>query len=185
MGPRKSENNARNNLIKQFVIRFSIFLGSWLILSELFPQWVMETDNAITHFITYSSAGLQNILHGTHVTIGSPKMQMPWCLIDNHHQVVRIGGACNGRDLLLFFIVFLWSLPIGTFENKMLFSFIGIISIFIFNILRIYGLFQVALIAPAFFEFLHKYLFQTFMYLDMYILWRWYIKFSQRQNATA
>lgn len=172
-------------MIKQFVIRFSLFLGSWLILSELFPQWVMATDNAITHFITYSSAGLQNLLHGTHVTVGSPKTQMPWCLVDNNLQVVRIGGACNGRDLLLFFVVFLWSLPIGTFENKMLFSFLGIISIFIFNILRIYGLFQVALVAPDFFDFLHKYLFQTFMYIDMYILWRWYIKFSQRQYAVA
>ncbi|MCL9980388.1 MAG: exosortase/archaeosortase family protein [Bacteroidia bacterium] len=158
-------------------------LGIWLIISNLFPTGVMRMDDAITHFITYSSAILQNTLHGTHVTVGSPKMNMPWCLVENQQQVVRIGGTCNGRDLLMFFIIFLWSLPLGDFMDKMVFSFIGIISIFVFNILRIYGLFQVALVAPEFFQFLHKYLFQSFMYLDMYILWRWYIKYSNRQHA--
>lgn len=159
-------------------------MGIWLIISTLFPAWVMRLDEAITHFITYASAILQNAIHGTHVTVGGPKTNMPWSLVENDCQVVRIGGACNGRDLLLFFIVFLWALPMGNFEDKMAFSFLGIISIFVFNILRIYGLFQVALVAPEFFQFLHKYLFQSFMYLDMYILWRWYIKFSTKPHVT-
>lgn len=158
-------------------------LGIWLLISSLFPKWVVRIDDAITHFITYSSAFLQNKIHGTHVTVGGPHVNLPWSLIENNRQVVGIGGACNGRDLLLFFVVFLWSLPLGDFEDKMAFSFLGIISIFIFNILRIYGLFQVALVAPEFFQFLHKYLFQSFMYLDMYILWRWYIKYSIKSNV--
>lgn len=102
----------------------------------------------------------------------------PWCLIDNNLSVVRIGDACNGRNLLVLYLSFLLAIPIGEFENKMVFAIIGVVFILLMNVLRIYGLFQVALIAPEFFQFLHKYLFQTFIYIDMFILWRGYLHFE-------
>jgi exosortase/archaeosortase family protein len=124
------------------------------------------------------SAYLQNWIHGTHITVGGPHTQEAWCLIDNNLSVVRIGDACNGRNLVVLYLSFLLAIPIGEFENKMVFAIIGVVFILLMNILRIYGLFQVALIAPEFFQFLHKYLFQTFIYIDMFILWRGYLHFE-------
>lgn len=170
-----------------FIIRFTIFWIIWWLAEWIFPKGLQKIDGGITHFVTYMSAYLQNWIHGTHITVGGPHTQEPWCLIDKNLSVVRIGDACNGRNLIVLYLSFLLSIPIGEFENKMVFAIIGVVFIFLMNILRIYGLFQVALIAPEFFQFLHKYLFQTFIYIDMFILWRGYLHFEIKkvmQNQT-
>lgn len=158
-----------------FISRFAIFWIIWWSTEEMFPTALSKIDGAITHFVTYAAALFQNWIHGTHITVGGPHTLEPWCLIENNLSVVRIGDACNGRNLIILYLSFLLSIPIGDFENKMVFAITGVLFILLMNILRIYALFQVALIAPDFFQFLHKYLFQSFIYFDMFILWRSYL----------
>lgn len=165
----------RQQPVGVFIIRFSIFWIIWWIAEGLFPSGLQKIDGGITHFVTYMAALMQNWIHDTHITVGGPHTQEPWCLINNNLSVVRIGDACNGRNLVVLYLSFLLSIPIGDFENKMVFAITGVVFILLMNILRIYGLFQVALIAPQFFQFLHKYLFQSFIYIDMFILWRSYL----------
>jgi exosortase/archaeosortase family protein len=165
----------RQQPVGLFILRFSIFWIIWWLAEWIFPSELEKIDGGITHFVTYMSAYLQNWIHGTTVTVGGPHTQEPWCLISQNSSVVRIGDACNGRNLIVLYLSFLLSIPIGDFENKMVFAITGVVFILLMNILRIYGLFQVALTAPQFFQFLHKYLFQSFIYFDMFILWRSYL----------
>ena len=171
-------NTIQQQPVGKFIIRFAIFWMIWWLAEWIFPAGLQKIDGGITHFVTYMSAYLQNWIHGTNITVGGPHTMEPWCLIDNNLSVVRIGDACNGRNLLVLYLSFLLAIPIGEFENKMVFAIIGVVFILLMNVLRIYGLFQVALIAPEFFQFLHKYLFQTFIYIDMFILWRGYLHFE-------
>jgi exosortase/archaeosortase family protein len=170
-----------------FIKRFTFFWIIWWLAEWIFPTGLQNIDGGITHFVTYMAAYIQNGFHGTQITVGGPHTQEPWCLIQNNLSVVRIGDACNGRNLIVLYLSFLLSIPIGDFENKMVFAITGVIFILLMNILRIYGLFQVALTAPEFFKFLHKYLFQSFIYFDMFILWRSYLalEIKTKQSALA
>lgn len=172
----------KDPLVRKFILRFAFFWLIWWISEWFFPGWLIYIDDAITQFVTVSAALIQNAIHGTNITVGGPHSKEPWCLIDNDISVVRIGNACNGRNLVVLYVSFLLALPLGGFENKVLFALIGIFFILLMNILRIYGLFQVALTAPYFFQFLHKYLFQTFIYIDMYLLWRGYLHFETKRR---
>ncbi|MBS1640654.1 MAG: archaeosortase/exosortase family protein [Bacteroidetes bacterium] len=97
----------------------------------------------------------------------------------NKKKAVRVGDGCNALELYVIYMCFLiafWK----NWKDFILFSIIGVISIFIINTLRIAGLGWVSLYAKKWFEFLHGYAFKIIVYTQIILLWILYAKKGEK-----
>ncbi|MEQ8471347.1 MAG: archaeosortase/exosortase family protein [Marinoscillum sp.] len=88
----------------------------------------------------------------------------------NNLQSVFIGHPCNGLELHALFIGFLLISP-GTVLKKVLYTCVGVMLIFLANIVRVYLLGFNYVNNPSTFEFNHKYTYLGLVYLLIFILW--------------
>jgi exosortase/archaeosortase family protein len=106
-----------------------------------------------------------------------------WSVYENGESKVFIGDACNARNIFFLYIGFLVSIPMGTSKRKIQYLVIGLLLIFLFNVIRVFLLFLLAANMPAIFEFTHKYLFQISIYVLLFYLWHRYLTpFSQSES---
>lgn len=83
--------------------------------------------------------------------------------------LVFIDDSCNGLRLYVLFVAFY--LALNHFRQSIRWIFLGVIGIFMFNVLRVFALTMLALHQPEFLEFNHKYTFVVLVY--SWILWVW------------
>lgn len=96
---------------------------------------------------------------------------------------VWIGGPCNGITLMFLFAIFVVSYP-GQLKKKLWFIPLGVLIIYIVNIIRIIILSIIALKAPQYLEFNHTYTFTFITYGIVFLLWMiWVNKFSEKTNG--
>ncbi len=84
--------------------------------------------------------------------------------------VVNVYEGCNAINVSILFIAFLFAYK-GSFTRTLMFSIIGLISIYLFNLLRVSGLFLVALYFPDHLYLMHKFVFTGVMYAFVFGLW--------------
>lgn len=83
---------------------------------------------------------------------------------------VFIGNPCNGLELHALFLGFLLISP-GAVWKKILYSCLGILLIFLANIVRVYLLGFNYVNNPSTFEFNHKYTYLGLVYVLIFVLW--------------
>lgn len=101
-------------------------------------------------------------------------------LLLNGNIVVNVYEGCNAINVSILFIAFLFAYK-GSFKRTLIFSFIGLISIYLFNLLRVSGLFLVALYFPNHLYLMHKFVFTGVVYAFVFLLWFiWVYKINHR-----
>jgi len=96
-------------------------------------------------------------------------------LLVNGKYVARIVEGCNAISLIILFMVFL--LAFWKFSRPVLrFLVMGILSIFILNVLRIDLLGYILYAYPAYQDFWHKVVFPGIIYSWIVLLWIFFIK---------
>lgn len=158
------------------VIRFVVlFLGSYLALSVLysfylktsvsggyFPDYitnlVARQTSAILESFGYATVLYENIArHGVFLTIK-----------DNY--TVNIVEGCNSISVIILFVSFIIAFAEG-FKKTFLFLLIGMVLIYIVNLLRL-ALLVVALYKyPEYQDMLHSVLFPAAIYGMVFLLW--------------
>jgi len=83
--------------------------------------------------------------------------------------LVFIDDSCNGLRLYVLFVAFY--LALNHFRQSIGWIFLGVIGIFVFNVLRVFGLTMLAIYQPEYLDFNHKYTFVVLVY--SWILWVW------------
>lgn len=161
-------------------LRFTILFLSITLSVYFFHQWYLLPDGRMDNFLNHvlSLASLKTLqLFGveSHLRI------VPYEPVANHYLYLRneamvfIGSACNGFLLYVLFGCFIL-LNVGIWWQKLLFVSVGIISIFILNVLRIIALLYTLVIDPNLFEINHHYVFSFIVYGFIFLFWRFWLK---------
>lgn len=104
-------------------------------------------------------------------------------LMLNGNVVVNVYEGCNAINVSILFIAFLFAYK-GTFNRTLVFSVAGLISIYLFNLLRVSGLFLVALYFPNHLYLMHKFVFTGVIYAFVFGLWFiWVTKINHKEHG--
>jgi exosortase/archaeosortase family protein len=122
---------------------------------------------------------LDHIFHLNHTTEG----QTIWVLTnDNHWGFVGVSPGCTSLKQWIHWIFIMVLFP-GPWRHKLWYIPLGIIVIHFVNLVRIVGLSVSLLHWSQHFHFLHTYIFKTFFYFMIFLLWViWAEKFSLKNT---
>jgi exosortase/archaeosortase family protein len=160
--------------------RFFALLVSIYLFMYFFHQWYILPDGRIDNFLNHvlSETSLQVLQF---FGIASSLKIVPYvpiasyCLYLGEEAMVFIGSPCNGFLLYVLFACFIL-LSGGEWWRKLLFVSVGIIGIFILNVLRVIALLYTLSVAPKLFEINHHYVFSFIVYVFIFLLWRFWLK---------
>jgi exosortase family protein XrtF len=156
------------------------FIGFYIILNTIYGVFI-EFYNPRIDPITYSisrqtelilSAFFENI----QLTISEYKPTVALKL--NGEIVINVFEGCNSINVMIVFIVFVISF--SSIKKGVPFILLGLLLIYIMNLLRVILLFWVAFSYPNSLYFFHKYLFTGIIYIVVFGLWYKWIKISAR-----
>ena len=94
-----------------------------------------------------------------------------------NRRTLSIADVCNGLELIVLYLGFIICFPAGS-SRKLVFAGIGIILIYICNVLRCSSLVLIYLHYPAFLYFSHHYVFTFLVYAFIFCLWYVFTKKS-------
>ncbi len=168
---------SENKQIIHFFAKALLMYLAWFVAYDLYLRENGLADSWLTNTVTDHSISILRLLgfDATH-TYG----------FNTHHQVsienikmLGISNACNGQVLYPLFAGFVIATP-GFWKNKLVMVLIGIVSIYIVNILRIVFLIIIRYYKPEYLAFNHKYTFVILVYSFIFFLWIfWVNKFSR------
>jgi exosortase/archaeosortase family protein len=99
---------------------------------------------------------------------------------ENHLGIIDSAGfiisaPCNGLDLFYLYLAFFIAVP-GKWKLKAIFSVLGLIIIYVFNVFRLGFLAYISKYHYNWFNFHHSYTFTLIMYVVIFLLWYLYMK---------
>ncbi len=176
----------QEQLIKKWAIRAVVVY----VLFFLLNSWVFTTGNKLdqwlTEFTAASSGKLAKWVIPDQNRISLANQTGGATLYYQNNSYVFVGDGCNARDIFFLYIGFLVSIPLGNTHRKLGYLGFGILLIWVFNIVRVFLLLMVANHMPAFFDFIHKYLFQVSIYILLLVLWHYYLlPFGANKNPSV
>jgi exosortase family protein XrtF len=160
------------------VLRFlAVLLITYVGMNALYGLWIASYGNRpdpLTDLVTRQSGYMLYVL-GEHTTI-RPKPGRPAIVIEKDSRpVISVFEGCNSINVMIVFLTFV--LAMGGQQKKMIpFLVVGFLSIYTVNLLRIMGLYAVAVYRPTYFYYTHKYAFTGIIYLWVMVLWWWWME---------
>jgi exosortase family protein XrtF len=155
----------------------AIFVGLYLCLNILYGLWISSCNpqvDPVTAIVTKRSSTLLNLLGEE--TNTQPKESSPSVSILNPSGVViNVFEGCNGINVMIVFVSFLFAFG-GKRKKIIWFLPMGIIIIYLANLIRVMTLYYVAEYWAAYFYYLHKYVLTAFLYLLVFVLWWFWIE---------
>lgn len=153
-----------------------IFLAKYLVLYVGLNSgyaWYVESyrpnTDPVTKMVTDHSAFIISLFdEGVHAEEIRASSNVP--IMKGSETVIEVYEGCNSINVMLVFIAFV----VAFWANwKVLLPYLGagLIIIYFVNLLRIVGLYLVALKFPEALYFLHKFLFTGIIYLIVFALW--------------
>ena len=110
---------------------------------------------------------LQNIFHLNHTTDG----QTIWVVTNNGGWgYVEVSPGCTSLKQWMHWVFIMLLFP-GPWKHKLWYIPAGIIVIHFVNVIRIIGLSLLLVPWSAHFNFLHDYIFKTFFYFMIFVMW--------------
>lgn len=167
---------------KPFLIFVSIFFLTYIVLTLLYKFYLNSYQNedldAVTIITGRNSEQLLKLFnYDVSITKSS---QNPWQdIVLNGKLVARITEGCNAVSVMILFVAFVAAFS-GNFKKTLLFVILGLISIYILNVIRISLLIILVYNFPQYTRFLHGTFFPLMIYGYVFILWIFWInRFSK------
>ncbi|GAA4013974.1 archaeosortase/exosortase family protein [Hymenobacter fastidiosus] len=152
--------------LRRFLVLAVVLYGVWFLGYE---QWLAldgRLDAALSANITAASARALR-LFGFEASVASAD---PYMLLLNRQEVVHVGNPCNGLVLYALFTGFVLAFP-GPVRRKLWFIPLGILAIYLLNIIRVGGLALNHLYYHESVDFNHHYTFTFVVYGCIFLLW--------------
>ncbi len=93
----------------------------------------------------------------------------------NKKRVAYVDDGCNGLELMVGFIGFIFCLP-SALKRKVKYLILGLLTIYCLNILRCSGLIYINLYYQPYFDLAHRYWLKGAMYSVVFIIWMLYLR---------
>jgi len=157
-----------------FLLRF---LGIYVLGNVLYGLWIVSygtVADPFTQLVTSNSASLLTFIGydaSTFISGLAPNVSLQLA----GKTVVNVYEGCNAINVSILFVAFLFAYK-GSFKKTLLFSGIGLVAIYLFNLLRIAGLFLVAKFFPDQLYLMHKFIFTGIIYAFVFGLWFVWVK---------
>jgi len=160
---------------KLFLRNVAIAVLLWILIADWVP-----VHNFLIENLAKASAVTLEFFTGTRPTVFCfEKPDSGGEILSNVKDVrgyVRIGSPCDAWDLYYLGVAFIWVFPQGSIKRKWAYSVVIILVLYITNILRVAGLFQISKDYPEWFYFFHKTIFQFVVYAIMFTVWIFYLR---------
>ena len=163
------------NLFQQYkpsILFLLRFLGIYILGNVVYGLWVVSYGSIadpLTVLVANHSASLLHLL-GLEVSVLPSSLLPNASLMLNDKVVVNVYEGCNAINVSILFVAFLFAYK-GSLKRTLSFSMVGLISIYLFNLLRVGGLFLVALHFPNQLYLMHKFIFTGVIYGFVFLLW--------------
>jgi exosortase/archaeosortase family protein len=181
----KSILNTIPTEIRTFLIRAGVIFITWKLLYHLllfptrFPDKQLTQLTAAATSIVYTT--LNNNTTAVYRETVKPGRYNKNAVVSvaviyiNNKRGIGIADGCNGLELYVLYIGFLFCFPFHL-KRKLIYTLFGICGIFIMNTLRCYGLTYLFLHNYSIAEFAHHYLFKIIIYAAIFFTWTKYAK---------
>ena len=180
----RSLKSSTKQLIEEYkpAILFLLrFLGIYVIGNVIYGLWIVsygDLADPFTNLVSLNTAWFLNQI-GFDVSTSLSDFSPGISLFNDGYIVVDVIEGCNAINVSILFIAFIFAYK-SSFTRTLMFSLIGIIAIYIFNIVRVSGLFIIAKYYPENLLFTHRFLFTGVIYAFVFGLWYlWVIKYSK------
>ena len=166
--------------MREFIPAFrflGVFLGLYLGLNLIYGLWISSYQGSAdwaTRIVTEQTSFVVNLLGEQ--TSTQPKIASPTISIMKDSQsVISVFEGCNGINVMIVFVSFLFAFK-GSRKQLAWFLPMGIVIIYLANLLRVVALYYVAGYWQHYFYYVHKYLFTAAIYLIVFMLWWWWME---------
>jgi exosortase family protein XrtF len=153
------------------------FIGLYIVLNTIYGAWVgyyAPLPDPITKMVTHHTAALLSVTQ-SNVSVGEAINSPNVPLRQDNDTIVSVFEGCNSLNVMIVFISFIVAFT-GTWKKTLVFSLIGIVLIYVFNLFRVGLLFYIAKYWPNNLYFFHKYLFTGLLYAMVFFLWYLWVK---------
>lgn len=162
------EKEEKIQILKKFGIRSLLAFTIWIFLY----YGVIIPDGRLNKFLT--GTVIYGTLTGLKILGHNSVRADNYVLIDNEPMVL-VADGCNGLELFILYAGFIICFP-GKIRYKLIFIPMGIILIYLINVIREIFLALNYKFFRESFEFNHKYTYVLVVYIFVFILWRIWIK---------
>lgn len=173
--------------VKYFFYKSFALLIIWKLIYVSFLLPLRILDKPLTKIVANSAVEVINEIEDSNKY--SSKLIKAHVLRDNEgvwvnqaaiyykqDKILAIEDHCNGLEIFILYMGFIICLP-ATFKRKAIFISLGLLMIFLVNVLRCVGLFYIIQNYPQYTTFSHHYLFTFFVYA--FVIWLW-LMFSKK-----
>lgn len=156
-----------------FLLRY---VALYLVLNTAYAYYVDHYSpdaDPVTRIVTEHTAGLLSVLDtgvSTHGEEGNANVP----LTRNGETVMSVYEGCNSVNVMIVFVAFIIAFK-GPFKLFLRYFFLGLLGVYVINLLRLMGLYGVALYLPGTFYFFHKFFFTGVIYAVVFILWYFWV----------
>jgi len=172
--------------VKQFLLKATLLFIGWklifilvLIPNEVPDAWLVRELGKGTAFTLnkyYGSVDFTSVAIVRKRIYGNDEINATYANVfkGGKQHVIGIYQACNGLELMILYTGFIICFA-GHFKRKLGYIILGVIGLFLINVLRCSMLGFLSLEHPNHFEFAHKYFFNLVVYALTFILWMFYV----------
>ncbi len=155
----------------------AVFLGLYLGLNIVYGLWISsygnQADKATILVTNQTSWVLNRFGENTQTRLkeGAPTVS----ILKDSRIALGVFEGCNSINVMIVFVAFLFAFK-GSWKSMAWFLPLGLVLIYIANLVRVILLYYVAEYWRQYFYYIHKYLFTAVIYLIVFILWWWWIE---------
>jgi len=163
-----------------FIKAIGLFIA-WKVayLAYLRPKRIL--DEPLTHAVGVSTTKVLNgLAHTGRYTVvrafdstemdGGTVSGYVMDIYRNGVNTLRVTDACNGLELMVLYLGFLICFP-APLARKLWFAGIGVLSIFVLNVIRCTALMWISLHYPTYLDFSHHFVFTFIVYAFIFFGW--------------
>jgi exosortase family protein XrtF len=182
-------SNSVTNLFKdnkRAVLFLLKFVGLYVVLNTIYgfviESYKPEVD-PITYMVSVHTKYLLSLFH-ENIQVVLSNFKPTTALKYNGITIIAVFEGCNSINVMIVFIVFIISYS-GSIKSMIKFIPLGLVIIYMMNLLRVTVLFWVAYYFPNKLYFFHKYLFTAIIYLVVFGLWYEWIRRVKNESGVS
>lgn len=158
------------SILLRFIIIYLVLLFAYQFYLNSFRETGLDP---FSRMIAEQVRLLQNTLDYPTMLYNDVKGEQVWFHVKGDY-VTRMVEGCNAVSVMILFVSFIFAFYKGT--KTFIFVIIGLLILYIMNVLRITGLNIVVADHPAYSKMAHDYVFPAVIYGTVVLLWLIWIK---------
>ncbi len=166
-------------ILLRFVVIYLVLLLSYQFYLNFFESSGLDPYSRL---VAQNAVWFQNLIgYRSFLFDDVPNHQM-WFYVNGKY-VTRMVEGCNAISVIILFLAFIFAFYKGF--KTFVFAFIGLMILYVLNILRIVGLNIVCRDYQQYQKMFHDYIFPSVIYGGVVLLWLIWIKFYALKNEKS